>query len=169
MQAHRDSHIKASLWDRENAKATVNVKTCPPSKTHGSPFARPIRDKGALYFSTYKPLDETSGSQRHRGVDESCPSFETTVSKCLSLSLYRSLSLSPHSPFARRQDTDKTHYLQHAPVTQIKDSQTRLIPSGWHSEIRRKSLSVNLALLAGLKAKQCTKTDLIRANTAVHF
>lgn len=29
---HRDTHIIASLWDRENAKATVNVKTCAPSR-----------------------------------------------------------------------------------------------------------------------------------------
>ena len=118
MQAHRDSHIMASLWDRENAKATVNVKTCPPSKTHGSPFTRPIRDKGTLYFSSYKPLDETSGSQRHRRVEENCPSFETTVSKCLSLSLslslsfslYQSLSFSSH-PFCSLKGQTQTKHI----------------------------------------------------------
>ena len=110
--------------------------------------------------------------QAPRGIEEWTRAARALkpLSPNVSLSLYRSLSLSSQPLCSSTgQDTDKTHYLQHAPVTQIKDSQTRLIPSGWHSEIRRKSLSVNLALLAGLKAKQCTKTDLIRANTAVHF
>lgn len=121
IQAHRDTQIMASLWDRENAKATVNVKTCPAPKTHGSPFTPPIGDKGALYFSSYKPLDETSGSQRHRQSEEAPPEH---WNHCPPMSLAHSVVLS-HSQqhFVRSiegTDTDKTNYLQHAPVTQIK-------------------------------------------------
>lgn len=70
--------------------------------------------------------------QAPRGIEEWTRAARglKPLSPNVSLSLSTALSLSPHSPFARRQDTDKTHYLQHAPVTQIKDSQTRLIPSG---------------------------------------
>lgn len=147
IQAHRDTQIKASLWDRENAKATVNVKTCPASKTHGSPFTPPIGDKGALYFSSYKPLDETSGSQRHRQSEEAPPEH---WSHCLPMSLAHFLFLS-HSQqrFIRSTegtDTDKTNYLQHAPV-----AQTCLILSGWHSKIRRDSLNINLSFQRSLQ------------------
>ena len=47
MHVHRDTHIIAPLWDRENVKATVNVKTCPTSKTHGLPFTPQRR---SLFF-----------------------------------------------------------------------------------------------------------------------
>lgn len=59
IQAHREAHIMASLWGRENAKATVNGKKCLPSKTPGSPFNPSIIDKGSLYLSSYKPLEDT--------------------------------------------------------------------------------------------------------------
>lgn len=61
--SRRSLHIIASLW--EDAKATVNAKTCAHSKTHGLSFTPQIRYKGALYFHYWQTLEETSGSQRH--------------------------------------------------------------------------------------------------------
>jgi len=63
---HTGTWIRASLWDREKARASVNVTTC--TYTHGSPFTPPTRDKGALYLSSSKPLEETSGSPERRST-----------------------------------------------------------------------------------------------------
>lgn len=68
-----EKHIMALLWDKERAKVTVNVKTGLPLKRHRSPFTPTTKDKSTLYFSSYKPLDDTLGSQRHQQSEEAPP------------------------------------------------------------------------------------------------
>lgn len=134
----------ASLWDRENANATVNVKTCPASKTHGSPFTPPIGDKGALYFSPYKPLDRNirlpEASAERRSATWTLQSLSPSVSLALSLSL----SAAFHSLHRRDRHRQNKWSATRTSDTD-KSSQTCLILSGWHSKIRRESLNINLS------------------------
>lgn len=71
-------HIIASLWDVDG---TVNVKTCPPSKTRTGIALH--SDKDAFYSSTDKPLEETSAERgsstwvflRHNTLSAPCTSL----------------------------------------------------------------------------------------------
>lgn len=130
VHAHRDTHIIVSLWDQENAQATVNVKTRPPS-----------RDTWIAFHSTKTPFIFllTNLWRKHhasRGIGRA-----TWTLRSLSPSI--SLCRSQHCPhlicFAEEKDTDKTHYLQHAPVTQIKALRLSWLYVEGTDELRRKA------------------------------
>lgn len=145
MQAHRNTHIIASLWDRENAKATVNVKTCPTSKTHGSPFTPQRR---SLFF----PWQTSGGNIRLPEASAEPPElWNYHLLTSFSLSLPPSLSLSSH--LLHWRDRHRQNTLSSACTSDTDESsQACLIVSGWHSKIHRKSLSVNFPVF-------CTEAD----------
>lgn len=136
-----ETQIIASLWDRENAKATVNVKTRPTSKTHGSPFTPQRR---SLFF----PWKISGGNIRLQETSAEPPELWNyhLLRDFLSPSLF---FCSLHSQrYRHRQNTLSTACTSET----SKNSQTCLILSGWHSKIHRKSLGINFTVV-------CTEAD----------